>query len=82
MDEDNKQFFSCGESFALTSTPMKNLDEIVKGLTGPILQLEELLQENTLEIYANSQRFFISYWNGMRDALVLPIEVQEKSTLQ
>ena len=59
---------------------MKNLDEIIKGISGFIKYWEKLLDVDSMGDYRRGYEHLYHYWCAVKDALVLP--VQPLSSLQ
>jgi hypothetical protein len=72
LDSDRKQVWPRGEPIPAPSIPMKNEDDIIKGLSSFIDLWESLAQRDHTGSYARSHGDLIMYWKGIRDALKLP----------
>jgi hypothetical protein len=72
LDSDGKQMWPHGEPAPPPPIPMKNEDDIIKGLSSFIDLWESLAQRDHIGSYARSHGDLIMYWKGVRDALKLP----------
>jgi hypothetical protein len=72
LNSNRKQVWPRGEPALAPPIPMKNEDDIIKGLSSFIDLWESLAQRDHTGSYARSHGDLIIYWKGIRDVLKLP----------
>ena len=80
-DAEGKQRLPTGDPFAATPIPMRNKDEIVKGLAGFIRHWESLAAQDLSGSYLATHGPLIEYWKGVKEALELPSTVLPSARL-
>jgi hypothetical protein len=73
LDSTRKQVWPCGDPATAPFIPMKNQEDIIKGLSSFIDLWESLAQIDHTGLYARSHDELIMYWKGVRDALRMPL---------
>jgi hypothetical protein len=72
--EEGRALWPCREPAPLSAQPMKNLDEILRGLAGYMKYSEKLSNEDCIGEYRRRYEHLWYYWRALKDALVLPIQ--------
>jgi hypothetical protein len=72
-DKEGKALWPRREPPALSAQPMRNLNEIVKGIFGFIKYRKKLSNEDSMGEYRRCYEHLCYYWRAVKDALVLPI---------
>jgi hypothetical protein len=70
-DEEGRPLWPHRELVAIKALPMKNFDEIVKGIFGFINYWEKLSNEHSTGEYYWCYKHLCYYWCVVKDALVL-----------
>ena len=72
-DNDGKAMMPHGQPDALVPEPMKNLNEIVRGLSGFITYWNNMSNEDSTGEYRRRFEHLSHYWNNVRQTLLLPM---------
>jgi hypothetical protein len=73
-DEEGRSLWPRGKPAPLNVQPMRNVDEIVKGISGFIKYWEKLSEEDSTGEYRRCYEHLCYYWHDVKDALVLPVQ--------
>jgi hypothetical protein len=73
-DKEGRPIWPCGELAIVNVQPLKNLDEILKGIFGFIKYWEKLSNEDSTRKYRRHYKQLHYYWRIRKDALVLLVE--------
>jgi hypothetical protein len=74
-DDKGRPLWPHGEPATLCAQPMKNVDEIVKSISGFIKYWESFSNEDSKGEYHRHYEDLCYYKCGVKDALVLPIQL-------
>jgi hypothetical protein len=73
-DEEGRALWPHGEPAPLSVQPMKNLEELSRGISGFMKYWGKLSNEDSTGEYRRRYEHLWYYWRAMKDALVLPIQ--------
>jgi hypothetical protein len=73
-DEEGRALWPRGEPASLSAQPMKNLEEVLRGITRFMKYWENLSNEDSTGEYRRRYEHLWYYWRAVKDALVLPIQ--------
>jgi hypothetical protein len=73
-DEEGRALWPRGEPAPLSPQPMKNLEEILRGISGFMKYWEKLSNEDSTGEYRRRYEHLWYYWRAVKDALVLSIQ--------
>jgi hypothetical protein len=73
-DEEGRILWPRGELSPLSVQPMKNVEDIVRGISGFMKYWEKLSNEDSLGEYRRRYEHLWYYWRAVKEALVIPIQ--------